>query len=245
VSDGIYAVSVRGPRSPTWNNELARRLSLHLGGWAACCVNDRLLDDYGYGYYLDGLIVEAAACSGRTIVERAGFLRDVPDRVLVDSLDEERNRRHFQAALAKLAGPYVSAWPPSGALRLLFVEGDAITVTELVRPPSTLVAVAGHDERIEIPGYAYEVEETRVLLARTTLPKWELLERIDAVDCVAIVTDGVETFVREPGEKASTQVPFVGLRDALFAWAPVCEATGTAPMAFTFDAVRPTSPWRG
>jgi hypothetical protein len=244
VSDGIYAVSVRGPRSPTWNNELARRLSLHLGGWAACCVNDRLLDDYGYGYYLDGIIVEAAACSGAAIVERAGFLRDMPDRVLVDSLDEERNRHHFKGAVERLAGAYVSAWPPFGALRLLFVEGDAITVTELLRPPSTLVAVAGHRERIEIPGYEYDVDATRVLLARTSLPKWEILERIEAVDCVAMVTNGAETFARKAGEEACTPVPFVGLRDALFAWAPFCAATDTAPMTFTFDAARPTSPWR-
>jgi hypothetical protein len=130
-------------------------------------------------------------------------------------------------------------------MRLLFVEGDAITVTELVRTPSTLVAVAGHGERIELPGYEYVLDGTRVLLARTRLPSWELLERIDALECAAMFTNGVETFVRKADEEASTPVPWVGLRDALFAWAPVCEATATAPMAFTFDAVRPTSPWRG
>lgn len=248
VSDGIYAVAVRGPRSPTWNNELSRRLSQLLGGWAACCVSDRMLDDYGYGYYFDGLTIEAAARSGPRVVERAGFLLETPDRVLVDLLDEHANRRHFHSAIERLAGPYVSPWPPTGALRLLFIEGDAITVSELARPRFMLVAAAGHRERIELPGYEYEVlvgdEDVRVLLARTVMPKWEVSERIDQVECVAFFTSGDETFVRRAGEESSVEVPFVGLRDALFAWEPVCTKTQTAPMAFTFDSVRPTSPWR-
>lgn len=248
VSDGIFAISVRGPRAPTWNNELSRRLSQLLGGWAACCVNDRLLDDYGYGYFLDGLTIEAASRSSARLVERTGLLRETPDRVLLDSLDEERNQRHFRHALERIAGPYVSAWPPTGAIRVLFVEGNAITVSELARPPSTLIIAAGHDERIELPGYEYDVvvgdEDVRVLLARTHLPLWEIAEQINRVTCAAVITDGADTYVRVPTAPLGADFACIGLRLFLQAWEPVCARTQTSPMAFTFDAVRPTSPWR-
>lgn len=248
VGDGIFGLSVRGPRSPAWNNELARRLSQHLGGWAASCVSDRLLDEHGYGYFLDGLVIETAARNAARVVERAGFLREVPDRVIFDSLDEERCLRSFRAALERLAGPYVSTWPPSGAIRLLFVEGDGVTVSELVRPPSTLLVAAGHRERIDVPGYEYDAPgdggDVRILIARTALPHWEIMERVDAAGGVALFTDGRETYVRRRDESASVRASLDGLRWALEAWEPVHVETFHAPMAFTFDAARATSPWR-
>lgn len=248
ISDGIHAVHVRGPRSPSWNNELARRLSQHLGGWGAAAVNDRLLDEYGYGYFLDGLVVEAATRLGPRVIERAGFLPEVPDRVILDSLDEERNGRQFRAALLSLAGPYVTSWPPSGSIRVFFVEGDGITTTELPRPASNLVVAAGHRDRIDLPGYEHDIlvdgADVKVLLARTVLPHWELAERIDAVACVAFFTDGARTFVKRSLDADIEEEASDNLRTALSTWEPVCSTTRTAPMGFTFDAVRPMSPWR-
>lgn len=244
----LYGVDVRGPRSPSWNNELARRLSQHLGGWATSLVNDRLLDEYGRGYFLDGLVIEAAVCNRALVVERLGFPPEVPDRAIFDSLDEERNRANFRLALEKVAGPYISPWPPSGAMRLLFVEGDGITVSELPRPASTLLVTAGHEERIDVPGFEYDIdvaEDTvRVLVARTHLPLWELAERVDHVRCVAFFTDGERCFVRKTGEASSVECHLRPLRAALDAWDPVCFETQSAPMAFTFDAARAASPWR-
>ena len=189
VSDGIFAVSLRGPHDPAWHRALARRLSHALCGWVAC-------SDRQYAYFLDGMAVEDAAGA---------------------------------ETLELVAGPYVTPWPPSGSIRVLFVEGEASVTADLVRSPSTLVVVAGHSERIDLPGYEYDLEEVRVHVARTLLPLAELAVLLKATDGVALVTN--EDMISD-------------LRSVLEAWEPVCSRTRTAPMAFTFDARSTKSPWR-
>lgn len=57
---GYLALHIRGPRSPLWHLGLARRLSARLGVWAGAMVEDRLQDDYGYGVFFAGHVVELA-----------------------------------------------------------------------------------------------------------------------------------------------------------------------------------------
>lgn len=128
--DPIFAVDVRGPRSPLWHLCLAQGLSCELGAWAAALVNDRLRDDYGYGFFLAGHPVEGDV--GKTI-------------------DEDANWARFKTLLAHVGGDLtvsaamLKSLPTTSVVRVLFLGLDnrADEVPPVLRRPDGMTRTIG------------------------------------------------------------------------------------------------------
>jgi len=110
----FLVIDVRGPRSPLWSLGLARRLSVRLGVWAAAIVNDRLRDDYGFGFFYAGHVIEAAARTISDVVVASGG--DAARWFQGARVEEESHRRFFERAklLAGIRDPH-ALFPASGA----------------------------------------------------------------------------------------------------------------------------------
>lgn len=209
LDEAIFTAAIGALATPPgWQNELARRLSLLLGGWSAS------RDGAELGFFLDGSRVETGTSDG------------------------------FEVGVADIAGEYVEPWPPGGAMRILFVEGVPAVRTALEREPSTLLVVVGHPERLDIPGYDFEVEAGRVLVARTPLALEELTRRLDALPCAAFYTNMQNAYVRRDDDTRGYETLVSDLRTMVSIWQPVCWLTRIPPLGFTFDVPRAQSPWR-
>lgn len=209
LDEAIFTVAVGLAAPSGWQNELARRLSLVLGGWSASRDGEEL------GFFLDGSRVEMGS-SGAT---------------------------GFEVGVADIAGEYVEPWPPSGGIRVLFVEGAPAVRAARERAPSTLLVVVGHAERLDIPGYDFALESGRVLLARTHVAHEELRKRLDAIPCAAFYTNMQNAYVRRRDDAQGYETLVYDLRTMVSIWQPVCWATRIPPLGFTFDAPAKT-PWR-
>jgi len=184
---GLY---IRGPRSPLWHIGLARRLSARLGVWAGALVNDRLQDDYGYGLFYAGHVVELAV---RTIM-RPVMMSSAAIERWFDRSVEEANREHFFAAtdaLGDITDPgYLMSSGPVEVLGLGAADGGSLYDYDDRTAETSATARAWIDIALPPPvtqAVIVDRGDAHVAVART-LAGWELaVEPVDEFERTAAI----------------------------------------------------------